>query len=92
MRRLINLFIIHNHALQRALSMIGRSARTGRATYLAPGGAIIAAFLLTRPSKQRRISKLKIEPGTTMLVRVRQADEEPLGIEQARALLGDQTL
>jgi hypothetical protein len=92
MRRLINLFIIHNHAIQRALSMIGRSARTGRATYLAPGAAIIGAYLLTRPPKGKQISKLTAEPGTTMLVRVRQADEEPLGIEQARALLGDQTL
>jgi apolipoprotein N-acyltransferase len=92
MRRLINLLIVRFRAIERGLSMIGRSARTGRAAYLAPGGAIIAAYLLTRPPKQRQISKLKIEPGTTMLVRVRQADEEPLGIEQARALLGDQTL
>jgi hypothetical protein len=92
MRRLINLFIIHNHAIQRALSMFGRSARTGRAAYMVPGAAIIGAYFLTRPPRQRQISKLKIEPGTTLLVRVRQADEEPLGIEQARALLGDQTL
>jgi hypothetical protein len=92
MRRLINLLIVRFRAVERAMSMIGRSARTGRATYLVPGGAIIAAYLLTRPPRKRQISRLTAEPGTTMLVRVRQADEEPLGIEQARALLGDQTL
>jgi hypothetical protein len=92
MRRLINLLIVRYHVVERALGMVGRSARTGRATYLVPGGAIIAAYLLTRPPKKRRINRLTAEPGTTMLVRVRQANEEPLGIEQARALLGDQTL
>jgi hypothetical protein len=92
MRRLINIMLLRYHAIERALSMIGRGARTGRAANLLPGAAIIGAYLLTRPPKKRRISKVTAEPGTTMLVRVRKADEEPLGIEQARALLGDQTL
>jgi hypothetical protein len=92
MRRLINLFLVRNHGLERALGWIGRSARTGRGIYLARGGALLAVYLLTRPKPQRHISQLKAEPGTTLLVRVRQVDEEPLGVEQARALLGNQTL
>ena len=59
---------------------------------MARGGALLAAYLLTRPKPQRQISQLKAKPGTTLLVRVRQVDEEPLGVEQARALLGNQTL
>ena len=92
MRRLINLFIVRNHGIERALGWIGRSARTGRGVYLARGGTLLAVYLLTRPKPQRQISRLTAEPGERLLVRVRQVDQEPLGVEQARALLGDQTL
>ena len=92
MRRFINFFIVRNHGIERGLGWVGRSARTGRGIYLVRGGVLLAVYLLTRPKPQRQVSQLTAKPGETLLVRVRQVDEEPLGIEQARALLGNQTL